>query len=476
MTQHDELNDCTICGAGKYSENIAQTSDCPAGTVGVNNNNVVGDHDEKADCTTCSSGKYQDGTGETSCEDCPVGRYRTADATNDNKNWDGTANGNNNGMNALADCTICGAGKYSENTAQTSDTCHDCPAGTVGVNNNNVVGDHDEKADCTTCSSGKYQDGTGETSCEDCPVGRYRTADATNDNKDWDGTANGNNDGMNALADCTICGAGKYSENIAQTSDTCSDCPVGRFGVNTNTDVTEHDQLSDCTICGAGKYSEAVAQTSDTCNNCPAGTVGVNNNNVVGDHDEKGDCTTCSSGKYQDGTGETSCEDCPVGRYRTADATNDNKNWDGTANGNNNGMNALADCTICGAGKYSENTAQTSDTCNNCPAGTVGVNNNNVVGDHDEKGDCTTCSSGKYQDGTGETSCEDCPVGRYRTADATNDNKNWDGTANGNNDGMNALADCTICGAGKYSENTAQTSDTCNNCPAGTVGVIIIML
>ena len=74
-----------------------------------------------------------------------------------------------------------------------------------------------------------------------------------------------------------VCGAGKYSENVAQTSDTCSDCPVGRFGVSCedcpvgryrtadSTNVTQHDQLNDCTICGAGKYSENTAQTSDTC-------------------------------------------------------------------------------------------------------------------------------------------------------------------------------------------------------------------
>eukprot|EP00942_MAST-04A_sp_MAST-4A-sp1_P006189 g6189.t1 len=369
------------------------------------------------------------------------------------------------------ECIICAAGKYSTTEPFQTSTCINCPAGTFNNNYGSYAPYHDSTSDCTTCYSGQYQPYTGYAYCFNCPAGSYRTTDSTNDNKAW----NGNNRlYMDSISDCTRCGAGKYSEANGQTSEsTCTDCPVGtfnnqpsnyywhytghdstsdcttdcpagRYGVNNANNVVEHDQLSDCAICGAGKYSEAVgAQTSATCSDCPAGTVGVNNDNVVGDHDQKADCTTCNSGEYQDGTGQTSCKDCPAGRYRTTDSTNDNKNWNGNANGNNDGMNALADCTICAAGsKTDTGTADGATSCTACVAGKFSATSTVAS--------CSDCAAGTYNDlNIGIVTCKTCAPG----------SKTDTGTADG-------ATSCTACVAGKFSATSTVAS--CSDCAAGT--------
>ena len=103
IVSHDQLSDCTICGAGKYSVATAATlaticTDCPSGTyMDVGNDGTdATEHDGTNDCKQCEKGKYQDQTGQTSCDVCVAGKYRETPATSTAYDSSNTNNANLN--------------------------------------------------------------------------------------------------------------------------------------------------------------------------------------------------------------------------------------------------------------------------------------------------------------------------------------------------------------------------------------------
>merc|ERR1711871_211124 len=102
----------------------------------------------EADCSICNAGEYQDQTAQAACKVCASGTINTADNTN-------VAN-----HDAAADCVACAIGKSGK-------------AGTAAA-------DHDNADDCLICAAGEYQDATGQTACKDCIAGTFNANDNTN--------------------------------------------------------------------------------------------------------------------------------------------------------------------------------------------------------------------------------------------------------------------------------------------------------
>jgi hypothetical protein len=185
---HSTSNNCEVCTIGKYSETVGATVindcvECPAGTYLTHDPddcasppcaNIASEgqyHDQLDDCVVCGKGKYQTETGktaETDCVECPKGKY----LVNDNQ----PATTNAVEHDEESDCTHCVAGKYQTETGQFSESvCISCSVGRFSD-----VSAQIELSDCELCaagngdplipSTGTYQNELGQTSCK--PIGK----------------------------------------------------------------------------------------------------------------------------------------------------------------------------------------------------------------------------------------------------------------------------------------------------------------
>ena len=216
----------------------------------------------------------------------------------------------------------------------------------------------------------------------------------------------------------------------------CSLCKTGQY--RSDADVPS---VRSCKACGVGAYQDE--QGGILCKACPAGyRVGEcdsNSNNAYpgwapGEEAHGGctSCTECSSGFYQDAIGESTCKQCPSGRF-------------GTAKGPRN--SEAKGCEVCPMGRWTGANSGTSGVpyatsgaqCDPCPAGKAGKSGS--------PGQCVTCtpstgiaptpglekcrSCGDVSPGTkwsSPTTCEACPAGRspsstFETCDQCDEGK-----------------------------------------------------
>jgi hypothetical protein len=141
------------------------------------------------------------------------------------------------GATALADCTGCATGRFSNETGQTH---------------------------CLECAPATYQNDTGRTGCKHCPAGFISAVRSSY----CHGCAPGTREDGTRRA-CANCTKGKYATLRHQTE--CSVCPSGTYQA--------HEGKHWCQACGRGKYladdsaTDASAHdNADDCEGCPAGT------------------------------------------------------------------------------------------------------------------------------------------------------------------------------------------------------------
>ncbi|GMH76975.1 hypothetical protein TrST_g2739 [Triparma strigata] len=445
---HDHIDDCTICAAGRYgyvgagvcitcdvgkyitdtAEDATKhdhTNDCISCLAGKSTTgDLPDDHDLEEDCTICGAGYYSN-EGET-CVRCAAGKYLTDSAT-DRLYHD-----------SEDDCLVCGGGHHSGDGLH---TCIACEAGKYLADNGTASEHHDSEEDCTICEAGKYSQ-QNSTECIVCPVGRYIDDFATNasrhDNfndctfceagKMTHGTLPSNHD---SIDDCNVCMLGKISE----AGFACQRCPVGRYITDDGEDVDLHNEETDCIVCASGTWTST--EGSSKCTSCIAGKYLTDDSSSQSAHDSEADCTTCSSGKYSY-IESAVCTNCESGKYLVDDGTDPVFH------------NAEDNCTICASGQWS--TAGDA-TCTKCEAGKRLLNNGTNVVDHDSEEDCQICLSGQWTSTEGSSKCTSCIVGKYLL-----DN----GTASVDH---NEESDCSICPSGKYADGIM--SATCTNCESG---------
>ena len=330
--------------------------------------------------TSCPQGTFGAGKGVSSsseCTDCPYGYYC------------GTT-----GLTAPS--STCTAGYYCDgaSTTATENTCaagHYCPAGSF---------------ESIPCDIGTYQASTGQSSCLDCVAGLYCDQESTG------GT------------DCPIgyyCPTGTRNEYEFP-------CPDGKFSSSTGQSV--------CTSCTAGRYCVPGSQDdSNLCpvySYCPLGT---------------GTPYICPEGTYNDVPGsegltvDTSCTDCPAGKYCVDGRISD-------------------DCEagyLCTGGSPTPTPIGTNTYGSECPEG--GFCEEGVT-------EMQTCPTGKFnrlKGGKSLSDCTDCPPGYYCEDGSTTPTECLAGYYC-----PQGVQSPTPCPVRTYNPDTLQDSEnSCIVCPGG---------
>jgi len=388
-------NDCNACVAGKYKANTGSEacSDCAPGKFSVHVNSTSNT------CIYCIAGSYSSST-KGYCVACVAGKYK-------NITW------------SMA-CTDCGAGKYSDVLHAATDTCRECAAGLYSY--------HD-RSKCVSCPANSYSKARGDTiascncnagwsgqngDCFACVPGKYKTSDES--------------------VACTNCAAGKYSDVVNASTDTCRACAAGLYSY--------HDG-SKCVSCPANSFSPA---QSDSCQVCVP-----NSYSAVGSAEcycnagwtrTHGGCAACVPGTYKFHAGDAACIDCAAGMSSNASATN---------------------CTDCAAGLYSTDDMLLCHVCmenSSSAAGSAECSCN--AGWSGTHSDCAACMPGKYSPNPGSATCTDCVKDSYSTDNAANDASQCHSCPVGlySGAGSGSITQCSLsqCGVGgqRFSVDVAQ--------------------
>ena len=298
---------------------------------------------------------------------------------------------------------------------------------------------------CQKCPAGWYTDQVRQAICKVCEIGR------------WEDRQNRQR--------CKNCVKGKYQALTTQVSDTCKQCPSGRYG-----DQEALESYSQCKKCPAGSFGNVKGKAraydissgdgKGACQLCVAGKFSVEEGctssiaSAIEEPEELGVVGIMRTCKY-------SCRPCFKGTYsnKVGQASNDT-------------------CVHCVRGKFNDLVGQTAvDSCKNCPKGrygfSTGLKSGAYVTTSPPEEICTGCVAGKYNEFEGlkeHAACIDCPKGYWL------ETKNDDSTV------ANILQrDCKFCIKGRYGDVTGLTfsqqfkdangnnvhTKYCKACPAG---------
>ena len=302
MEGHDEIDDCTPCVAGKYSETRFMDSDsackdcpdgwgaagedrwfchaCPAGyykfraifdwNVGTPTNDCAAcppgrfqDEQQMHTCKLCSSGQYVDYSGGSQCVSCPGGYFSESDRVDCGRCALGKYSAGAGTM-----CELCLPGTYADEEGLT--TCKDCAAGTFVTNVGASV--------CNSCATGAYQDEEASHLCTVCPGGYYENEESSTACKQCPAATPDSAPGTTSSLLCFACSAGRFSSGAQ-----CVGCPQGWYKPTGDTS---------CTQC---PYNLMTADTGSTSEDA------------------------CGCTQHQRYTG-SQCEACPASSYRSLDA------------------------------------------------------------------------------------------------------------------------------------------------------------
>ena len=187
----------------------------------------------------------------------------------------------------------------------------------------------------------------------------------------------------------------------------CTSCDSGMYA--------NASGLSHCTACRGGQFQEKTGQS--TCKDCPEGKRAKGSEAANDDDGLGGDQQLCFSEVFSGAsrnctctqiqgfnssypwlsckalTKQSSCRDCPSGKYNTKadDPSTSWTDWDST----------LRECLPCEPGRYRD-TPGVEGNCRQCDAGQY----NNIS----EQTSCILCGTGKYA-ASGTTECTACKAG-----------------------------------------------------------------
>ena len=233
-TVDDDMTSCNDCGAGKYNEQVEQSTSAACKDCASDTFSTVAASSCPYSATSCPPGTYASGTA--SCDACGVGMY--------------------NDQVGQSTCKDCGIGMYNDQIGQTVPACKDCGIGKY----NNQVG----QFSCRNCYLGKYsgkyakmgQYGyvdvfyVGQSLCKfNCATGKYgkylynaQVAQSTEANA-CQMCASGKYSGAAGQSSCTTCAGGSFSTAAASSCPySATSCPPGTYASGT----------ASCDPCGAG--------------------------------------------------------------------------------------------------------------------------------------------------------------------------------------------------------------------------------
>lgn len=303
---------------------------------------------------------------------------------------------------------------------------------------------------CSKCLRGMYSSGVGSTSCILCPSGTYSSA--------------------RGATTCIDCPLNYWTDEGAQTNQSCSPCPPGS---------------GSCATCVAGHYQNMAAQGA--CIKCPRGYVSESSNLTT--------CTPCAPNSYQSLAGMAFCETCVDGSYAMQEGSTTCTSCENTPSCN---LAVNGTCGVgCGLNYYYDVSLTAGNKCKRCPVGSINAFNpcakdkiacsstevidkyavlvGPVVGDiiktcglgshpnlnksgcvicepgtyaspSPKAGICLLCAAGYHSSSQNQSSCDACPPGTF-SAD------------------KGQAGSCSSCALGKFSPTFAST--ICSECSAG---------
>jgi alpha-tubulin suppressor-like RCC1 family protein len=363
------IGSCIECGSGKLSfDGTTCQEGCPSGyRLGQyywygNSLRCIaclpGEYGNSSECLSCAAGRYSDTQGQSSCQQCPVGKVSSETKT---------------------ECTKCPPGKVPSLDAS---ECTSCVAGYFREG---------PDLDCSLCPRGRFSRQAGATECQNCTVGRY--ADT------WGSPV------------CDYCPGGKYgtTEEAKSSEDGCASCSVGHFSFIGSTKCRPSPPGSyvnitganDSVPCPAGRYQEQEGQTG--CNIAKAGRYASRGSAVS---------ILCSAGTFSRipaAPSKLSCQACPLGKHSIMNRTSCLSCERGSYSEDSAGSTV---CLPCPRGKYLDRAGGNSSlSCLSCPPGTYG--------DKDRLAECSSCPTGQVQPQGGQISCIDCSLeGKIKTNNA----------------------------------------------------------
>ena len=269
---------------------------------------------------------------------------------------------------------------------------------------------------CTPCASGTVQPSEGKDHCsERCQAGTKSSVNGT------------------------VCIPCLPTETSPDESGSCTICPQTMY-------TTDRRTLRPCEegfSCSAGirqpcKDGEFAPSRSQTCTMCPAGNHGEPSHAT---------CVLCSPGTFSISVGAEQAADCalcPPGTFSTANRTECDQCPSGKWS-NQTAATSDGDCTACPLGKFSniKGLASIKD-CSDCTPGTVGMAV--FEGATDKSTGCDECGIGTFVAEAGQIECMECEAGRTtETAGSTY---------------------CTACLPGRYLDMSLE-NPVCTDCSAG---------
>lgn len=489
---------CESCPVGKFRNSFLQMGclECPAGKFTLTAGN--------ANCQGCAAGEFRN-TTSAACEACEAGRYSLA---------------------GLAQCIDCPRGKFATLQMQ---SCQQCPAGKNSLEGQSACHSIICTAGmylsagiiCRVCPAGKFQNETGQSSCygENCLPGFFAATNQTSQvpcnicpsGKHAKGISVGGGkwryecqvkqghcgQGTHLRAEsvfgsCFECESGRFMDETNHTHNDCKSCGPGRYSQSSNPLERRFSMVSEavaCLICPAGKFQEFMVATSayeavrtviSSCKDCPANTHSLAGSGVccgpgkttkigeatcfncpAGKFGINAECVDCPAGKYGDTAGAAECKNCAAGMYKTASGTqlcSGTECEPGTFDDSNvPRTKEISGCKICKPGQFQNQFAAAQCFGNECPAGKFGKPRATAS----ENATCTLCPSGQVQGSTGQEKCEACPLGRLAPLNRVKCGPCIPGQFNGDPQNDN----CVLCTPGRYQDKADQTQ--CKLCPAG---------
>merc|ERR1711871_303358 len=371
---------CDVCPAGKYQDNklAEECKDCPSQT------SSSAGSDAESDCLA-DAGYTGAGTNVAACA---AGKFKAASESS-------------------AACTDCAAGKYKDQTAQTSDTC-------------------------ISCVAGKYKDQAGETSdtCINCPSNTGISSTGSDAESDCLAEAGYTGDGTNVAA----CAQGKFKA-ASESSAACTDCAVKLDTQSTASTASTGCVCArdfnganppTCVACAIGKYKETIGVLGGgTAQDCKACVYPMRD-------------PSCEANKGYTGKGGY-VKPCVPGTYKTVDASQQPC----TSCPPNSDTGDKDTCTTLDSCVASQGYTGQGDSVVACAAGTFKAENSSASA-------CTACEANTGTSTTAATSSEYCkPMSGYTRS----------------TDGVVAA-----CAAGKY-KDISFSDVACDDCPELTISV-----
>ena len=409
---------CSSCGRGAVREGCggAQSGQCESPAQGQYKNIKGAWNTTAQNCNACPIGKQRNGCGgasEGTCDDCESGKYKTLEGE-----WDtqceefehcpqGTYRTNITDMSGAVSggiCTRCAEGRYKDIEGSWKSQCTNCSYCGEKQFSRDLCGGAN-RGQCSYCIVGRYndiaeEDGTWDTECKLCLEGHFCSEGSMNQ-----------------------CPLGKYA--AVAGSESCRDCPAGRFGNTTGARAETCAGLCRAGyVCAAGSTTDSAekcgtsARETPSLHYCPEGSA-TPEQVALGNFSEGGNDaytrtvqTMCPGGYYCVDGEKRQCEAghrCPIRSVAPLPCGSVNVYCE----------EGVETETEASSGYYTVSTRHNKEDDSEirrdaeapCESG------HKCVG-----GKMLDCPPGKYQDKSGQSSCKQCAAGRYgEDSSATSD-------------------------------------------------------